>query len=246
MKTGDRYGRWVVLDAVPLLKGPRRRVVCKCSCGTEREVDYYALISGHSRSCGCFKVDRAIETNTIHGQSRSVSGERESRAYSSWLRMRSRVLNEGNNRFYRYGARGITCDPRWLESFEEFFKDMGPCPVGHSIERENNDEGYSKENCSWATPKEQARNRSTSRFLTHEGLRLTCAGWAELRGMTTFTLSRRLNSLGWSVPKALDTPVKGRQGNQITDLATKEKLMTTAKKGKGGKGGGGKKCIGGA
>ena len=72
--------------------------------------------------------------------------------------MKQRCLNENNPRYADYGGRGIGVSDSWL-IFENFFEDMGIRPLGLSIERKNNDLGYSKENCKWATLEEQSTNK---------------------------------------------------------------------------------------
>lgn len=87
-----------------------------------------------------------------------VHGGRKTREYKSWSAMRDRCLCPTNRQYAAYGGRGITVDPSW-DSFEVFLADMGPRPVGFSLDRINNAEGYSKQNCRWASPKTQANNR---------------------------------------------------------------------------------------
>lgn len=126
--------------------------------------------------------------------------------YISWYSMLSRCRNPKTIGFANYGGKGITVSKRWYK-FENFYIDMGHRPEGTSLERINNDRGYSKVNCRWATPKEQANNQTTSRFLRHKGKRQTVAQWADELGVSKYTLFSRLN-YGWSVSKTLSQPSK--------------------------------------
>jgi hypothetical protein len=84
--------------------------------------------------------------------------------YRSWRAMLARCIDESHKQFADYGGRGITVDPAWL-TFEGFFADMGERPAGRSLDRwPDNNSGYRKDNCRWATPTEQARNKRNSRI----------------------------------------------------------------------------------
>lgn len=89
-------------------------------------------------------------------------GYSNTRTHSCWKSMKSRCNNSNHPKYKYYGGRGISYDPRW-EKFEEFLKDMGECPEGMTLERNHNDKGYSKENCSWETQQTQNRNRGDYR-----------------------------------------------------------------------------------
>jgi hypothetical protein len=73
--------------------------------------------------------------------------------------MKQRCYNRNNHKYPLYGGRGVTVDKRWLDSFENFTKDMGERPLGMSLDRIDNSKGYSKDNCRWATAVQQANNR---------------------------------------------------------------------------------------
>jgi hypothetical protein len=110
-----------------------------------------------------------------HGHSKGSRGsQRCTGAYRSWQAMKSRCLNPSNNRYFKYGGAGITVCDRWIDSFENFLADMGERPVGQSLERRNNSLGYTKDNCRWATPKEQAANRDTQNLGRHQRAKTHC------------------------------------------------------------------------
>jgi hypothetical protein len=98
-----------------------------------------------------------VDHNTIHGESRpsDVSSE-----YNCWTSMNARCSNPKHSAYKNYGGRGITVCRRWRESYEAFLADMGRKPgPEYSIDRVDNDKGYSKANCRWATIMEQRHNR---------------------------------------------------------------------------------------
>lgn len=143
--------------------------------------------------------------NRKHG---FTTGETRPRVYIIWKGMRARCRDE----YYTwYVGRGIKICDRWMESFENFLKDMGHPPTdSHTLDRIDNNGNYELSNCRWATAKEQANNRTSSRYLEHNGTRLTVAQWADKVGLQMKTLHARLQS-GWGVHDALTTPVRPRK-----------------------------------
>jgi len=104
-------------------------------------------------------------------------------------------------RFYNYTSKGIVVCEEW-NNFENFLKDMGERPEGMTLDRIDNTKGYCKENCRWATPREQANNRSTNVVLEYKGESHTLAEWARLLGMKKNTISNRYGR-GLPVDKVL-------------------------------------------
>ena len=137
------------------------------------------------------------------GRTRS-RGSPPSGAYRSWRAMKTRCNNSKNANHQRYGARGIAICPRWT-LFSNFLADMGERPPGMSLERKDNELGYSPENCRWATKAEQNCNqRRTVRF-THEGRTMAMKEWARKLGIHYDTVKGRRRN-GWSLEDALLTP----------------------------------------
>lgn len=125
--------------------------VCECACGAVVEINGTKLRNGHTRSCGCLAKDTASELNRSHGMSGTTT-------YSAWLAMWARCTNSNGVGWHNYGGRGIKVCARWRK-FENFLKDMGERPESLTLERVNNDKGYSPGNCTWATRAEQNRNQ---------------------------------------------------------------------------------------
>lgn len=123
--------------------------------------------------------------------------------YTIWLGMKRRCYNANVKNYDRYGGRGIKISQEWFYSFWEFYKDMGPRPSSeHSIERKDNSKGYCKENCKWATRKEQCRNRSSNTYVIYKDKQITLAELSELTGIKEATLQYR-HSQGKSIEEII-------------------------------------------
>ncbi len=120
--------------------------------------------------------------------------------------MKQRCLNPKAKDYFRYGARGIKVCKRWLE-FENFLADMGERPKGLTIERIDNNKGYSPYNCRWASYKEQNRNRKSNRHISYKGQTKLLIEWSEHLGISKDTLIYRLDTAKWSVTKTFNTPL---------------------------------------
>lgn len=198
--SGRAYGRWKVLrfsHSKEKKGGVDKYWVCKCECGTERAVASGTLRNGTSVSCGCYMRER----NSVLSKKRIKHGMYRSTEYRIWQLMKERCHNPANPAYPRYGGRGIAVCQRWRESFENFYADMGPRPGKRQLDRINNNQGYSPENCRWATTKEQQSNRRDNRLITFNGQTKTMAEWGDDLGISRATMYRRLQR--WPVERAL-------------------------------------------
>lgn len=198
--SGQRFGLLTVLKQAPTPSSDGQiRWLCCCDCGRRTIAVGSKLRSGHTRSCGCLKL--AVLRKDTH----RLTGTPE---HIIWVGMRRRCLAPSHPAYSRYGGRGITICPEW-GSFTRFLADMGARPTAqHSIDRVDNDGPYSPENCRWATPTEQSRNRRHVKRYEHDGLSITLAEWAEKVGMSLGTLKSRVERWGWMNGGALTRPLR--------------------------------------
>lgn len=196
--TGQKFGRLIVIDSEGKDKWGQYKWLCKCDCGNYVKVGGCCLRRGTSRSCGCLSKEKVIERSIIHKMSKSLE-------YQIWGGMKARCLNKNNKSYQNYSGRGIKVCDRWLNSFENFYKDMGKKPKGKSIDRIDNSKGYYKENCKWATRKEQMRNTRINKMITYKGKTLCVAEWAGKLDMEYMTLYMRLYKLNWSIKRAFNS-----------------------------------------
>ncbi len=148
----QRFGRLVALSLAGRSKSGQAVWTARCDCGLEDEVRSNDLVSRKTLSCGC-----------LRNENRFTHGLTQHPLYGIWDAMKQRCFNANNRHYKDYGGRGITVCQRWLSNFSQFLEDMGPRPDGYSLDRIDNDKGYSPGNCKWSTPLEQAHNRRPQR-----------------------------------------------------------------------------------
>lgn len=208
--TGQRFGRLTVVEFAKV-NADRPMWRCICDCGAEKIAAQGNLISGGTKSCGCYQREQTAAATSTHGHTR---GAKRHPMYLVWRGMRSRCENPNVKSYANYGGRGITVCDRWRtgdgtrSGFECYLSDMGDKPSpSHSVERVRNDLPYSPKNCVWATKTAQAKNRRNVHRIEIDGQILTLKDACKARNISVGTVMSRLN-YGWTLQDALARPAR--------------------------------------
>lgn len=199
---GDKFGRYTIVKEVER-RGQARFFLCRCDCGTEKDVRMVMLTNGHTKSCGCLKREHLISMTSSHGWSRTA-------LYSVWTAMKQRCLNNQSRAFPGYGGRGILITDEWL-NFENFrdWAIINGYKEGLTIERKDNNGNYEPHNCKWIPQSQQSSNTRNTIFVEHNGEKEVLKTRAEKLGLNPKTVYGRLHR-GWSLEKALNEPIDTR------------------------------------
>lgn len=208
--SGRTFNMLTVLKPTRVSEHGQSYWLCRCECGTEKEVRRSHLVGGGTKSCGCSSARLISEGQTRHGHWKGNKGTPE---YSAWILARVRCHVPSNHAFPRYGARGIVMCDRWRfgedgkSGFECFIADMGLRPEGGTLDRIDNDGPYSPENCRWVSQKVQTRNRSSNRIVEIDGAKMCVSEAAEKYGVP---YSRAINRIrrGWPPERAFKTAAR--------------------------------------
>ena len=140
------------------------------------------------------------KANATHGMTNTPE-------YAAWRDIKRRCYSPDFKQYHDYGGRGIIMCPTWVNSFQNFYRDMGARPIGCSIDRKDNEGNYTPNNCQWATKQQQAHNRRDSRFITYNGFTKTLTQW--MKELNNPQIANRLHR-GWTIERALSTPINKR------------------------------------
>lgn len=170
----EKYGRLTVINEAERVN-KRRMWLCLCNCGNIHIVSADGLKSGRTKSCGCYNVEVAKLRRITHGLT-------ESSEYVAWESMKTRCTNKKSEKYPDYGERGIKVCDRWLNSFENFYADMGKKPsTEHSLDRYPNVNGnYEPSNCRWATLIQQGRNKRNNIIIKFKGVEYPLSQWSKI------------------------------------------------------------------
>ena len=197
--TGQRFGRLTVIERVGTTNDGKATWSCKCDCENYCVVSGALLRNKHTRSCGCLEKEvKKAGTNKKHGKFYT-------RLSSIWRDMKKRCYCPNAGNYKHYGARGITICDEWLHNFQAFWD--WAMANGYqddlSIDRIDNDKGYSPDNCRWATQKAQVNNRRSNHYITFAEKTLTITQWQEKQGITKGQYDSRIKR-GWTIEEALE------------------------------------------
>lgn len=194
---GKKFGKLTVLEECKEKKDRKMVYKCRCSCGNIVNAVGTRLRNGHIRSCGCLRKENTIKSHITHGMSNS-------NLYRRWSHIKDRCINEQDQAYKDYGKRGITMCDEWLNDFQAFYdwSVKNGYQEDLTIDRIDNDKGYSPSNCRWVDRKTQARNRRTTKYITYKGETKPLAEWCEILNLKYNTIRDRIYRYNWNVEKA--------------------------------------------
>lgn len=200
--TGKKFNR---LEAVePIGRSPKGAVIWKfsCECGNTHEAVGWKVSTGHTKSCGCYKSERAARhARTLHEEKHGMS---KTRPYRIWHGMRQRCQNPNNKKYELYGGSGVEVCDRWND-FSNFWEDMkNGYSDDLSLDRIDGDGDYEPENCRWATDREQAENSDNAHKIEIDGEKKTIKMWCKEFGVNVNTARVRIHR-GWDDEEAVKT-----------------------------------------
>lgn len=188
--TGKKYGLLTVISRDLDFKSPKHtKWICKCECGNTKSIYKDALISGSTKSCGCQMYKGKKGINATHGMSNT-------RIYHEWLSMRRRC--RPNTRDSKnYSDRGISVCDEWKSDFISFYKWAIENGYDDSltIDRVDNDKGYSPNNCRWIPIEMQQSNKTNNVYFIYNGKKYCLRGLCKDKGFPYKTAHRRMQRM---------------------------------------------------
>lgn len=202
--SGMKFGLLTAIKSCGKTKAGQYIWLCQCQCGNHSRVIGSNLIRGNTRACGCVRIESARVKNLTHNMAKT-------RIWNIWTGVRKRCYNKNCKSYKHYGGRGIKMSDSWLESFENFYADMKDGYADHlTLDRKNPDGNYEKNNCRWATSKQQNNNRRNNARIVIDGESKTIAEWADMVGIRQSTISARMRLLQWDAKSAVFEPLHSR------------------------------------
>ena len=179
---------------------------CECECGKiVDKICVRSLLTGNTKSCGCYNKELTIQRNLKHGQ--KTRNKKTDRLYSIWADMRRRCSNVSRKDAQNYALKNIKVCEEW-NNYELFMN--WALQNGYNdeltLERIDNSKGYNPDNCKWIPKSEQSKNRTSNHYITYNGKTQTLTDWSKEIGIPRTTLDSRLKR-NWSIEDALTKPL---------------------------------------
>lgn len=197
--TGQRFGRLTAIKKDDTKKSRKAYWLCQCDCGNLKSVRSDSLQAGLIKSCGCLKKEQ--DSVNLYRTEAKKKSAKFGKPYGHlmihyiWANMKSRCYNQSDKRFGDYGGRGITVCDEWKDDFFEFYK--WSMENGYtdklSIDRIDNEKGYSPTNCRWASNQEQSNNRRSNINITIGNETKTLKQWCDIFNLPYSRIVRRYN-----------------------------------------------------
>lgn len=202
--TGQRFGRLTAIAPAGKTKSGNYLWDCVCDCGAHTVVASGGLRSGEIVSCGCYIREVTSKRSKTHG-------ETGTRLYKIWVLMKNRCYNHNASNYKDYGGRGITVCDEWRNSYSAFsaWAKQNGYADNLSIDRIDNNKGYSPENCRWVTAFVQGNNKRSNAIFTIDGEAKTVTQWARKYGINPITVFSRLYK-GMDIVEALTKSTERR------------------------------------
>lgn len=196
--SNQRFGKLTVINRSGSTKRGRATWLCKCDCGNETIVQSTDLLSGHTKSCGCFKFE---SRNKTHGM-------RHTRLYNTWCNMKRRCNNPSSQEYKYYGAKGIHLCADWNNGFVSFMNWAYANGYNDSltIERIDYNKDYCPNNCKWIPFNEQSKNKRNNRFITYKGKTQILADWCRELNLDYDFIEKRMSVNGFTFEQAINVP----------------------------------------
>jgi len=208
--TGKQAGYWTIFEQTRKEDRHQTWYRCVCRCGKESIKTASSLIKVDGRiiAKGCKSC--AVSKGEYSG----LEKER-----CNWKHMISRCHNPKDRAYAYYGGRGIQVCDRWRNSFWDYLSDVGQFIQGFTLDRIDNNQGYSPENCRWVNRQQQACNRRSNKWIIIGGEKKILGDWLVIYGVSRALFGKRIGR-GMTEVEALTTPIDKRFSNNKRNCQT--------------------------